>query len=239
MKRAAVITGGSGGIGSAAAYRLAEDGYIPVINYFTNYESALIIAKETGGIPYRADISDPEQVKTMMETAAEKCGGIDVLVNNAGLSISGLFTDITPEQEKRIWEVNVLGTMNCSRYAIPYMLSGKYGKIINISSMWGQIGASCEVHYSASKAAVIGFTKALAKELGPSGINVNCVAPGFVDTKMNKLYGEDVFQEFKEETPLERLGRPEDVAEAISFLSSESADFITGQVIGVNGGLVI
>lgn len=175
----------------------------------------------------------------MMRTAAEKCGGIDVLVNNAGLSLSGLFTDITPEQEKRIWEVNVLGTMNCSRYAIPYMLNGKYGKIINISSMWGQIGASCEVHYSAAKAAVIGFTKALAKELGPSGINVNCIAPGFIDTKMNELYGEDVFQEFKEETPLGRLGRPEDIAGAISFLASESADFITGQVIGINGGYII
>ena len=199
----------------------------------------MIIAKETGGIPYRADISDPVQVMNMMRTAAEKCGGIDVLVNNAGLSLSGLFTDITPEQEKRIWEVNVLGTMNCSRYAIPYMLNGKYGKIINISSMWGQIGASCEVHYSAAKAAVIGFTKALAKELGPSGINVNCIAPGFIDTKMNELYGEDVFQEFKEETPLGRLGRPEDIAGAISFLASESADFITGQVIGINGGYII
>jgi 3-oxoacyl-[acyl-carrier protein] reductase len=175
----------------------------------------------------------------MMKTAAERCGGIDVLINNAGISVSGLFTDITLEQEKRIWEVNVMGAMNCARYALPFMLNRKYGKIINISSMWGQTGASCEVHYSASKAALIGFTKALAKELGPSGINVNCIAPGFITTEMNSCHSPETFQQFKEETPLERLGTPEDIAQTAAFLASDKASFITGQVIGVNGGYVI
>lgn len=239
MKKAAIITGASRGIGKAVAYTLANAGYIPVINYLNSRDSAEQIAAETGGIAFCADVSDSDAVKRMTETAYEKCGGIDVLVNNAGISVTGLFTDITPEQEQNILNVNLRGVFNCTRYAVPYMVRQKHGRIINISSMWGEVGASCEVHYSATKAAVIGFTKALAKELGPSGITVNCIAPGVIMTDMNAQYGEEELNILKEETPLQRLGSPEDIAGAVSFLASDSAGFITGQILGVNGGFVI
>lgn len=239
MKKAAIITGASRGIGKAVAYALANAGYIPVINYLNSRDSAEQIAAETGGIAFCADVSDSDSVKRMTETAYEKCGGINVLVNNAGISVTGLFTDITPEQEQKILDVNLRGVFNCTRYAVPYMVRQKHGRIINISSMWGEVGASCEVHYSATKAAVIGFTKALAKELGPSGITVNCIAPGVIMTDMNAQYGEEELNILKEETPLQRLGTPEDIAGAVSFLASDSADFITGQILGVNGGFVI
>ncbi len=239
MKKAAIITGASRGIGKAVAYALAADGYIPVINYLNSSESAEKIAAETRGLAYCADVSDSEAVKKMINTANEKFGGIDVLVNNAGISLTGLFTDITVQQEQRMIDVNLKGVMNCARYVIPFMVRQKYGRIINISSMWGEVGASCEVHYSATKAAIIGFTKALAKELGPSGITVNGIAPGVVMTDMNSAYSEEEMNILKEETPLQRLGTPEDIASAVSFLVSDSADFITGQILGVNGGFVI
>lgn len=239
MKRAAIITGASRGIGKAAAYALAECGYVPVINYLKNREMAEVTANETGGIPFCADVSDPAAVKNMVETAYNKLGGIDVLVNNAGISVSGLFTDITPDQEQRLIDINVKGVFNCTRCVLQYMIREKKGSIINISSMWGEVGASCEVHYSAAKAAVIGFTKALAKEVGPSGINVNCIAPGVINTDMNRAYSEEAMDTLREETPLQRLGTPEDVAGAVAFLASDSASFITGQVLGVNGGFVI
>lgn len=239
MKRAAIITGASRGIGKAAAYALAECGYVPVINYLKNREMAEVTANETGGIPFCADVSDPAAVKNMVETAYNKLGGIDVLVNNAGISVSGLFTDITSDQEQRLIDINVKGVFNCTRCVLQYMIRKKKGSIINISSMWGEVGASCEVHYSAAKAAVIGFTKALAKEVGPSGINVNCIAPGVINTDMNRAYSEEAMDMLREETPLQRLGTPEDVAGAVAFLASDSASFITGQVLGVNGGFVI
>ena len=239
MKKAAIITGASRGIGKAVAYALAADGYIPVINYLNSSESAEKIAAETRGLAYYADVSDSEAVEKMINTANEKFGGIDVLVNNAGISLTGLFTDITVQQEQRMIDVNLKGVMNCARYVIPFMVRQKYGRIINISSMWGEVGASCEVHYSATKAAIIGFTKALAKELGPSGITVNGIAPGVVMTDMNSAYSEEEMNILKEETPLQRLGTPEDIANAVSFLVSDSADFITGQILGVNGGFVI
>ena len=178
-------------------------------------------------------------MEMLIEKTKETFGTVDVLVNNAGISVSGLFMYITPEQEELIWKVNVQGTYNCTRSALPFMINAKSGKIINISSMWGQTGASCEVHYSASKAAIIGFTKALAKELGPSGINVNCIAPGVILTDMNNSYSEETMESLKNEAPLERLGKPEDIAESISFLASEKSSFITGQILGVNGGFII
>lgn len=239
MKKTALITGGSRGIGAAVALKLARDGFIPVINYLSSRERAEKIAADTGGIALCADVSDMEQVMNMVNTVNKKLGKISLLVNNAGISCTGLFNDITLQQEKRLWEVNVGGVFNCTRAVLPDMIRNKSASIISISSMWGQVGASCEVHYSAAKSAVIGFTKALAKEVGPSGIRVNCIAPGMIMTDMTSGYTEDVLCELKDETPLEKLGCPEDIAEAVSFLASDSASFITGQVIGVNGGFVI
>lgn len=237
--KTALITGASKGIGAAIALKLSQDGFYTIINYNSNNELAGKIAQKTGGLAVQADVSDRQQVESMIKLVNEKTGGVDVLVNNAGISVSGLFTDITPEQEQRLWGINVGGTFNCTKAVLPYMINKKYGKIINISSMWGQVGASCEVHYSTSKAAIIGFTKALAKELGLSGINVNCVAPGVIMTDMNSCYTQETLDCLKEETPLERLGTPEDVAEAVSFLASDKSSFITGQIFGVNGGFVI
>ncbi|MGN1480400.1 elongation factor P 5-aminopentanone reductase [Porcipelethomonas sp.] len=239
MVKTAVITGGSRGIGRAVVYSLARDGFIPVINYVKSREAAESIAKETGGIAIQADVSDYAHTEKMIETAVKQTGRIDVLVNNAGISVTGLFTDITPKQASDMWNVNVQGTFNCTKAVLPFMINKKRGKIINISSMWGQTGASCEVHYSASKAAVIGFTKALAKEVGPSGINVNCIAPGVIETDMNLCHSPETMAELAEETPLGRIGKPEDIAEAVSFLASDKSDFITGQIIGVNGGFII
>ncbi len=239
MKKTALITGGSRGIGAAVALKLARDGFIPVINYLSSRERAEKVAADTGGIAFSADVSDMEQVMDMINTVNKKLGGISLLVNNAGISYTGLFNDITLQQEKRLWDVNVGGVFNCTRAVLPDMIRNKAGSIISISSMWGQVGASCEVHYSAAKSAVIGFTKALAKEVGPSGIRVNCIAPGMIMTDMTSGYTEDVLCELKDETPLERLGCPDDIAEAVSFFASEGASFITGQVIGVNGGFVI
>ncbi len=238
MKKAAVITGASRGIGKATAVALAKEGYIPIINYLKNRETAERIAKETGGIAFCADVSS-DDVKEMTDYVIEKVGGIDILVNNAGISVTGLFTDITQEQEQRIFDVNLKGVFNCTRHIIPHMINQKFGKIINISSMWGEVGASCEVHYSATKAAIIGFTKALAKEVGPSGINVNCITPGVIMTDMNSEYSEEDLNILKEDTPLMSLGTPVDIANAVLFLTSESSKFITGQILGVNGGLVI
>ncbi len=239
MKKAAVITGASRGIGKAIAYALANDGYIPVINYNKSREAAEKIAAETGGIAVCADVSDRNAVSDMIETARKKFGGIDVLVNNAGISVTGLFTDISSEAEEQIIDTNIRGVFNCTKAVLPHMISRKYGRIINISSMWGEVGASCEVHYSATKAAVIGFTKALAKEVGLSWITVNCITPGVIMTDMNAEYSEEELNILKEETPLGKLGTPEDIASAVSFLASEKASFITGQILGVNGGFVI
>ena len=236
MKKAAVITGASRGIGKAIAYALANDGYIPVINYNKSREAAEKIAAETGGIAVCADVSDRNAVSDMIETARKKFGGIDVLVNNAGISVTGLFTDISSEAEEQIIDTNIRGVFNCTKAVLPHMISRKYGRIINISSMWGEVGASCEVHYSATKAAVIGFTKALAKEVGLSGITVNCITPGVIMTDMNAEYSEEELNILKEETPLGKLGTPEDIASAVSFLASEKASFITAQIIGVDGG---
>ena len=166
-------------------------------------------------------------------------GQITVLVNNAGIAEQALFSDITEEMWDRMFGVNVKGAYNCTQAVLPHMIHNKYGRIINVSSMWGISGASCEVHYSASKAALIGFTKALAKEVGLSGITVNCVAPGVIATEMNGHLSEDIIEELKNETPLNRIGTPEDVAEAIFFLASDKASFITGQTLSVDGGFVV
>mgnify|MGYP004733081737 CR=1 FL=1 len=235
MLKTALITGASRGIGAACARALSEAGYRIVINYNRSASPAAALAEELDGLAVQADVSDPVQVAEMFSIA----GRIDVLVCNAGISSSGLFTDITPAQWQHIFAVNVGGIFNCCQAALPHMLREKHGKIITVSSMWGITGASCESAYSASKAAVIGLTKSLAKELGPSGITVKCVAPGVIDTDMNACYSPDVLDSLREETPLGTIGQPEDVAALVRFLASDDAKFITGQVIGANGGFLI
>ena len=241
MKKA-LVTGASGGIGQAVARRLCRDGYYVVLNCCRSEEVANRLSAElnagAGGAVsevLRADVADPAQTQAMFRAA----GDIDLLVNNAGVAQQKLFTDLTEEDWQRMMAVDVTGVFHCCRLALPSMIRRKEGRIVNISSMWGQIGASCEVHYSAAKAAVIGLTKALAKEVGPSGITVNCVAPGVIGTPMNAALGPETMRELAEETPLCRIGTPEDVAAAVSFFASPEAGFVTGQVLGVNGGFVV
>lgn len=234
MKKA-LVTGGTGGIGRAICRRLSADGYHVMINYVHSEEKAERLAKEISGEPIKFDVSNIEEV----EKIAKQIGKIDLLINNAGISEIDLFTGISHEKSSRIMDTNLGGTLNCSRAFLPAMIREKCGCIINISSMWGEVGASCEVDYSATKAGIIGFTKALAKEVAPSGIRVNCVSPGFIMTEMNSRFTDEELNDIKEEIPLGFFGKPEHVADCISFLASDMAEYITGQVISVNGGMVI
>lgn len=235
-----LITGASRGIGRETARIFHEKGYNVVINYSKNEKAALDLhSMLPNSIVIKADVSDEAEVKSMIEKVIEKYGFIDVLVNNAGIAQQKLFTDITTEEWNSMMGTNLNSVYYTCKYAVPCMVREKRGKIINVSSMWGVAGASCEVHYSAAKAAVIGFTKALAKELGPSGINVNAVAPGTIMTDMCGSFDAETLELIKEETPLGRIGTAEDVANSIYFLASEQADFMTGQVLNPNGGMVI
>lgn len=233
----ALVTGGSGGIGEAICYKLAEDGYTVVVNYNSNKSQADYIANKIGGISYKADVSNFNEVQSMVDFIVDKFGSIDLLVNNAGISIINLFHEVSQEDIKKILDINLLGVFNCSKSVIKYMISQKSGNIVNISSMWGEVGGSCEVHYSATKSAIIGFTKALAKEVGLSGIRVNCVSPGVIDTKMNGHLSQEDLNSLKEEIPLYRIGTPMEVANVVSFLASDKASYITAQDIAVNGGI--
>ena len=245
MKKTVIITGSSRGIGAETAIEFARNGYENiVINYNNSKNEALKVLEKVrnfgcSAIALKADVSNKEEVEYLINETLNQFTKIDVLVNNAGIAQQKLFTDITHKDWKRMFDVNVGGMFNCTSLAVKNMIKNHSGKIINISSMWGITGASCEVHYSASKAAVIGMTKALAKELGLSGIRVNCVSPGVIDTEMNAMHGAEVMRELKEETPLNRIGTAEEAAGAIYLLASEQARFITGQVLGVNGGFVI
>lgn len=240
----AVITGASGGIGSALAKTFAEAGYQTALCCFHHPEPAVELAgslRDDGhdAEAFWADLSSAEQVEEMFGNITDTFGQPDVLINNAGVSSQQLFTDVTEEEYDRIMDTNLKGPFLCTKEVLPGMIYRKSGCIINISSMWGQVGGSCETIYSASKAGLIGLTKALAKEEGPSGIRVNCIAPGVIDTKMNAMHSEETMQALKEETPLERIGTPQDIANAALFLASDQASFITGQVLGVNGGMII
>jgi len=244
MKGTVLITGASRGIGRAASLAFAREGFNVAVNYNKSGEMAQSLCNELCGYgvdaqAYRADVSDKSAVNDMVLRITQELGGITVLVNNAGIAEQSLFSDITEEMWDRMFAVNVKGAYNCTQAVLPGMIHEKYGRIVNVSSMWGISGASCEVHYSASKAALIGFTKSLAKEVGLSGITVNCIAPGVIDTDMNKALTVEALTELKEETPLGRIGTPEEAAEAILFLASERSGFITGQVLSVDGGFII
>lgn len=242
--KTAVVTGASGGIGSKISVCLAEKGYNVVLCYNSSEKSALeTVSKiEKNGynaIAVKCNVKNKNETDSLMKTVFEKFGSVDVLVNNAGVALQKLFVDVNENEYDEIFDTNVKGTINCSQSALKYMINQKSGSIVNISSMWGISGASCEVHYSASKAAIIGLTKALAKEMGLSGIRVNCVAPGMIDTKMNASFSQDVFDQIKEETPLNKIGRPEDVAKAVLYFAGDDSSFVTGQVICVDGGYVL
>lgn len=234
-----LITGASRGIGAACARKFAAEGYRVAINYNHSKAPAETLAAELGGIAVQADVSDPVQVKQMVDTVLDKFCQLDILVCNAGVSHVGLLSDMTDEQWRGLFGVNIDGVFHCCREVIPHFVHNKQGSIVTVSSMWGQVGASCEAAYSASKAAVIGLTRALAKELGPSGIAVNCVAPGVIDTDMNRALTQEDLDVLREETPLGQIGTAEQIADAVWFLSGGQAAFVTGQVLAVNGGLVI
>ena len=236
----AVITGSARGIGAATAALFADMGYNVVINYNTSEAEALELQKRLGEktIAVKADVSTPEGAKLLFSEAKKAFGTVDVLVNNAGVAQQKLFTDITQADYDRMFDCNVRSVFNCCQCALPDMIHNKYGRIVNISSMWGIKGASCEVHYSASKAAVIGMTKALAREVAPSGITVNCIAPGVIDTPMNRGFDEETMNALRDETPVGRIGTPEDIAGAVAFFADERSGFITGQVLGVDGGFI-
>ena len=240
MSKTVFITGSSRGIGSAAAKVFYENGYNVVINYNNSEKEAIELSKKLpGSLIVKGDVSKEKDVCEMIERAISHFGKIDVLINNAGVSLVNLLEDTTLKDWEKLFSVNVTGTFLASKYAAKHMISNHYGKIINISSIWGISGASCESCYSASKGAVIAFTKALAKELGPSGITVNCVAPGFIDTDMNSNVSPEDTEAFKDATPLGRIGKAEEVAKTLLFLASEGADFITGQILGCDGGVII
>ncbi|MBQ7595080.1 MAG: SDR family oxidoreductase [Clostridia bacterium] len=241
--KTAVITGASGGIGSAIAVRLAKDGCNVVLNYNKSQQKAQklcenLVSQGFNAVVFGADVSKPDEANSLIDFAAKKFGSVDILINNAGIAQQKLFTDITDEDFDNMFSSNVKSAFNCCRAALPFMIHNKWGRVVNISSMWGVCGASCEVHYSASKAAVIGLTKALAKEVGPSGITVNCVAPGLIDTPMNKNLDEQTLRSLCDETPAGRIGTPDDIAAAVSFFVSEEAGFATGQVLTVDGGFI-
>lgn len=240
----AFVTGASGGIGSAICKTLAENGYVVAAAYNANELGAALVAREiasAGGraIAVKCDVSDRDSVSAAYEKTLAELGEVSLLVNNAGTAHIGLFTDMTAKQIGRMISVNLSGAMLVTKAFLPDMIRAKSGNIINISSMWGEVGASCEVVYSAAKAGIIGFTKALAKEEGLSGVRVNCITAGLIDTPMNAELSPDDIAALIDEIPLSRIGLPQDIANAVEFLASERSSYITGAVIKVNGGLCI
>ena len=243
MRKVALVTGASRGIGRAIAETLAGDGYAVCINYRVRKdmaESLVQLLRERGCdcISHQADVSRKEEVLAMVQHVKEVFGPVTLLVNNAGVAGQALFQDVTDEMWERYFHVNLDGARHTIQACLPDMLHHHAGCIVNISSIWGQHGASCEVTYSCTKHAIIGLTKSLAMELAPSGIRVNCIAPGVIDTDMVQVLGQETLEDLARSTPLGRLGTPEDVARAVSFFASDRASFITGQVLTVDGGFI-
>ena len=234
-----LITGGSRGIGRETVRTFSKNGYNVAFTYRSSCDEAERLAKETGALAIMADSSNESDVISAVSKTIDAYGKIDCLVNNAAISSFSLFTDITLDEWNNMIGVNLTGAFLYSKYVIPDMLKRKTGRIINISSMWGLVGSSCEVHYSTAKAGLIGMTKALAKELGPSGITVNAIAPGVINTDMNSALTDEDREALINDTPLMRIGEPTDIAEAILFLAGEKASFITGEVLNISGGYVI
>jgi len=244
MKRSALVTGSSRGIGRAVAIQLAQEGWPVCINYIQQRQAAedLVQMLRRAGhevIAVQADVADRQAVKSMVAEAEAVLGPVELLVNNAGVAGQALFQDITDEMWDRYMGVNLGGARNTIQAVLPHMLHEKRGCIVNVSSMWGLRGASCEVTYSCTKAALIALTRSLALELAPSHIRVNCVAPGVINTDMVQVLGEETLQELALQTPLGRLGTPEDIAHAVSFFASEKSSFITGQVLTADGGVIV
>lgn len=243
MKKVALITGSSRGIGRAEAIALARDGYAVCVNCVEREDKAQELAAQLRSegceaMWYKADVADAAAVKQMVAEVEKTIGAVTLLVNNAGIAKQCLFQDMTEDYWKRIFDVNLNGAFNTIQAVLPHMLHEHSGCIINTSSIWGQHGASCEVAYSATKHAIIGLTRSLAQELAPTNIRVNCVAPGVINTDMVQVLGRETLDALAEDTPVGRLGRPEDIAAVVSFLASDAASFITGQVITSDGGFI-
>lgn len=243
MKKVALVTGSSRGIGRACAYELAHRGYAVCINYIERQDKAeelcnKLLSEGHEAMTYRADVSNRSAVHDMVDAVRRRFGDVTLLVNNAGIARQCLFQDISPEYWHRIFDVNLNGAFNTIQEVLPSMLHEHSGCIVNISSIWGLHGASCEVAYSSTKHAIIGLTRSLAQELAPTHIRVNCVAPGVIDTDMVQTLGQETLDALAEETPLGRLGRPEDIAAAVAFLASDEASFITGQILCSDGGFL-
>lgn len=244
MKPVALVTGAAQGIGRAIALELSQAGYAVCINYFRHHQEALDLAdalRQAGreSIAVQADVADSAAVSSMVRRIQAELGPVTLLVNNAGIAGQALFQDISDEQWDRYLAVNLTGARNAIRAVLPGMLREKSGSIVNISSIWGLRGASCETAYACTKAALIALTRSLALELAPSHIRVNCVAPGVIDTDMVRALGEETLRDLAEQTPLGRLGTPTEIAHAVVFFASEKASFLTGQVLTADGGFTV
>ncbi|MGG7323996.1 elongation factor P 5-aminopentanone reductase [Clostridium baratii] len=242
LGKSAIVTGASRGIGRDIAIKLSENGALVIVNYSKDEEGAnetCNIIKEKGGfaLKFKADVSNFDEAKDLVEFTVKNTGRLDIVVNNAGISNIGLFMDSTEEDIKNLMGINLFGTLYVTKHALGHMLS-RGGNIVNISSMWGEVGASCEVLYSSSKGGINLFTKALAKEMAPSNIRVNAIAPGVIDTSMNAFLNEDDRKELEEEIPLGRFGKGEEIANAVVFLCSDESSYLTGQVIRIDGGMI-